>query len=248
MAFNYAQVKANIVQWVQDVAGEYLYPGQDGAGAVWWLEDAWDYQVTPYVELTWNDAGRMGRDQVRWDPTDGDEDTMTPTMIGARRVRVLVQVRARDDVDAPRNVIEALREDFDNEISAINLRQNYGIAPITIERAEVSGFDWEGIRESVGEIEFIFGYQTTSTPKVTIERIRNVEFRNQVRDIEGNVVGENVPVIVGLDFPPGDAPPAFRSAFTTAFSVLEFGAGPSSDPSTSPFDPDMFDIGFEGIT
>jgi hypothetical protein len=214
---------------------------------VWWQEDAWDYQITPYVELTWNDAGRMGRDQVRWDDTDGDPDEMTPTMVGARRAIINIEVRSHENPAIPRLVLEELRTSFDNEITAITLRQDYGISPISIEGYTVGSFDWEGRREAVGTIDLMFGYQTINVPSISIGRVRNVEFRNQIRDVDGNIIGDNVPILVGLDYPPGNTPPTFRSAFTSAFSVLEFGAAASSDPSTSPFDPDMFDIGFEGI-
>lgn len=199
---DYENVKANIVQWVRDVAGEFLYGGLDGEGAVWWVEDAHPYQVTPYCELTWNDGGIVGEDATVWRATGGDDDTLTPRTIGNRQMILSVEFRSRGDVNAPRAAAEALRAAFKNELWATRLRTEYGLSPVRIEGYQAGGgFVWEGRLEAVSSLELRFGYQVVADASITVERIRNVEYAGTVTGTDGNPAGADLEDTVGLDYP-----------------------------------------------
>jgi hypothetical protein len=218
---DYDAIKAGVVQWVRDTAGEFLYVGQDGLGAVWWVEDAHDYQIAPYVELTWNDGGSQGQDAVVW--REVAADTLSPRMIGLRQVVVGVEVRARGDVNVPRQVAEALRTSFDNELTAVVLQESYGLSPVRVESFSAGGgFMWEGRLEAVSSMELRFSYQTVAdNASLTVERIRNVGLSNQVKNAVGDIVGENEEVLVGFDYPitlPGSG----NELPTLSFTLLEW--------------------------
>lgn len=241
---DYSTIKANLVAWVQDVAGEFLYTGVDGLGAVWWVEDAHDYQLAPYCELTWQDGGSVGMDELSWQSVDGDDDTLYPRMIGHRQVVVMFDFRSRNGADPARAGAEALRERFNNELGALALRRDYGLAPIEVVSFNQAGVVWEGRLETVVSVEMRFGYQTVvESVDLTVERVRNVGLRNQIVDSAGNLVGDNVQFLVGLDFPPSDPEPAQGSAFNNGFDALGFGSGTVAGGG-GPFD-SGFDLGFD---
>lgn len=241
---DYEAVKAGVIAWVRATAGEFLYTGADGLGAVWWVEDAHDYQLSPYVELTWNDGGSQGQDWVVWQELDGDEDTLTPRMVGLRQVVVGVDIRARSNVNVPRQVAEALRASFTNELTAVSLRQDYGISPVRLEAYTTGGIPWEGRLVPVSSMELRFSYQTVAdNDSLTVERIRNVGLRSQIRDCGGVLVSDNVEELVGLDYPPSGSTPAVRSPFTFGFDALAFGTGDAVG-SSGAFDAG-FDTGFD---
>lgn len=243
---DYEVIKAGVVQWVRDTAGEFLYAGQDGLGAVWWVEDAHDYQVSPYVELTWNDGGNQGQDAVVWESIDGDEDTLTPKMLGLRQVVVTVEIRSRGSVNVPRQVVEALRASFDNELTAVTLREDYGLSPVRVEAATVGGFTWEGRLAAVGSLELRFSYRTIAeNTALTVERIRNVGIRNQMRDCAGNLIGSNIQELVGLDYPPVGGTPVGDNPFTRGFDWGAFGSG-VPDGDESPFSSGFEEAAFGG--
>lgn len=201
---DYSTIKANLVSWVQGVAGEFLYAGVDGLGAVWWVEDAHDYQISPYCEITWIDGGSVGMDDVTWESVDGDDDTLYPRMVGQRQVVVRFDFRSRGGADAVRSAGEAIRERFNNELGALALRRDYGLAPIEILSFNQAGTVWEGRFETVVSVEMRFGYQVIVESALTVERVRNVGLSNQVKDVNGTLVGEDVEVLVGFDYPPND--------------------------------------------
>ncbi len=239
---DYEAIKAGIVQWVRDTAGEFLYTGVDGLAAVWWVEDAHDYQLVPYVELTWNDGGNQGQDAVVWESIAGDEDTLTPKMLGLRQVVVTVEIRARGSVNVPRQVVEAIRASFDNELTAVALREDYGLSPVRVEAATVGGFSWEGRLEAVGSLELRFSYRVIAeNTALTVERIRNVGIRNQIRDCNGDLVGDNTQSLIGLDYPPPQVSVS-PSPFGRAFSPEEF--GPPTDNGGDFEFSDAFDLSF----